>query len=224
MAGGGGRGLQRGGLRPATARRSAPGSPRLPPARCWRCPRCMLAVPPRSRSSCSPRKRAALRARLDARCDDQHGCGRATAFFFLKKILSSTANASATPAGAVLDERVRIARELHDVVAHHVSVMGVQAGAARRLLDRAPRPAPTGLASIEGSSRQAVAEMQRCSACCGATAMPEAGRARARARRAHGPGRDRPPCRSAGRPAGRGPAAAAAGRRAVGVPGSCRRR
>jgi signal transduction histidine kinase len=62
-------------------------------------------------------------------------------------------------ARAVLDERVRIARELHDVVAHHVSVMGVQAGAARRVLDRRPDEVPTLLASIEESSRQAVREL-----------------------------------------------------------------
>jgi signal transduction histidine kinase len=60
---------------------------------------------------------------------------------------------------AVLDERVRIARELHDVLAHHVSLMGVQAAAARRVLGRQPEKAEEALAAIESASRQAVAEM-----------------------------------------------------------------
>lgn len=62
---------------------------------------------------------------------------------------------------AVFDERVRIARELHDVVAHHVSVMGVQAGAARRIMHRRPEQAGEALGAIEVASRQAVAEMDR---------------------------------------------------------------
>ncbi|MEV7933844.1 sensor histidine kinase [Curtobacterium sp. NPDC089185] len=66
-----------------------------------------------------------------------------------------------TAAQAVTLERVRIARELHDVVAHHVSLMGVQAGAARRVVDRDPAQATVSLGVVEDSARTAVEELRR---------------------------------------------------------------
>lgn len=61
---------------------------------------------------------------------------------------------------AVLEERLRIARELHDVVAHHVSVIGVQAAAARRVLTKDPAKAGEALSVIEKSSREGVEQMR----------------------------------------------------------------
>jgi signal transduction histidine kinase len=62
---------------------------------------------------------------------------------------------------AVADERRRIARELHDVVAHALSVIAVQAGTGRVVLDTDVETARSALRSIEDESRAALAEMRR---------------------------------------------------------------
>jgi signal transduction histidine kinase len=62
---------------------------------------------------------------------------------------------------AVADERARIARELHDLVAHNVSVMVVQAGAERHALGDERPATREALASIEQAGRQALAEARR---------------------------------------------------------------
>jgi signal transduction histidine kinase len=62
---------------------------------------------------------------------------------------------------AVAAERRRIARELHDVVAHSISVMVVQAGGARRILERDPERAEAAAAQIERTGREALLEMRR---------------------------------------------------------------
>jgi len=62
---------------------------------------------------------------------------------------------------AVLEERARIARELHDVVAHGMSVMVVQAGAARRTLSGSPELAAEAIGNVESTGRSALEEMRR---------------------------------------------------------------
>src|SRR3954469_13974386 len=62
---------------------------------------------------------------------------------------------------AVAHERARIARELHDVVAHNVSVMVVQAAAARRMIDHDASKAKEALGWVEQTGRAALKEMRR---------------------------------------------------------------
>ncbi|MFJ9915643.1 sensor histidine kinase [Actinacidiphila glaucinigra] len=62
---------------------------------------------------------------------------------------------------AVAAERARIARELHDVVAHNVSVMVVQADGAAYVLDASPEQAKQALETISTTGRQALTEMRR---------------------------------------------------------------
>ena len=112
---------------------------------------------------------------------------------------------------AVADERRRIAREMHDVVAHSVSMMVVQAGGARRILERDPARAVAAAELIERTGREALAEMR---ALLGVLHAERARRVRAaadaaRARRAR---RARAQRRRAGRARRRGRAARAARR------------
>ena len=61
---------------------------------------------------------------------------------------------------AVATERTRIARELHDIVAHQVSLMTVQAGAAKTIADSDPKAAAKAMAAVETAGRQALDELR----------------------------------------------------------------
>ncbi|MFI2026575.1 sensor histidine kinase [Streptomyces buecherae] len=62
---------------------------------------------------------------------------------------------------ALADERRRIARELHDIVAHHITTMQLMAGGARANLGRNPEVAREALVTLEGSGRMALREMRQ---------------------------------------------------------------
>jgi signal transduction histidine kinase len=62
---------------------------------------------------------------------------------------------------AVREERTRIAREMHDIVAHSVSVMVVQAGAARRMIGPDPAAATVAAGEVEATGRAALRDMRR---------------------------------------------------------------
>jgi signal transduction histidine kinase len=62
---------------------------------------------------------------------------------------------------AVIEERTRIARELHDVIAHNVSVMVVQASAGEELFDSEPDRARESLSAVASTGRAALAELRR---------------------------------------------------------------
>jgi signal transduction histidine kinase len=71
------------------------------------------------------------------------------------------AEREAVAAVTLAEERARIARELHDVIAHSVSLMGVQAGAARTLLDTNTEAARAALLNVEATARSSVGELHR---------------------------------------------------------------
>jgi signal transduction histidine kinase len=64
-------------------------------------------------------------------------------------------------AQAAMAERLRIARELHDIVAHSIGIIAIQAGAGRRVFDASPAEARDALAAIEDTSRQTLSGLRR---------------------------------------------------------------
>ena len=62
---------------------------------------------------------------------------------------------------AVADERLRIAREMHDVVAHHLSVIVIQAEAAQEVLDTDPDRAGAAMGTVADTARTALGELRR---------------------------------------------------------------
>jgi signal transduction histidine kinase len=76
-------------------------------------------------------------------------------------LMAEAAEVKREAEAAVAEERSRIARELHDIISHTVSVIGLQAGAAERMLDLDPERARQPLQSIQERARESVLELRR---------------------------------------------------------------
>lgn len=85
---------------------------------------------------------------------------RATMAALTDRALRAEESREETARRRVAEDRVRIARELHDVIAHHVAVISVQSGVAEHLVDRDPAGARAALHHVRGSARSVLAELQ----------------------------------------------------------------
>src|SRR3954452_4412976 len=78
-----------------------------------------------------------------------------------RRAIDAELDRDAKARAAVIDERAQIARDLHDIVGHAISVMMVQAGAARLVVETDPPGARRALLAVEASGREALGEMRR---------------------------------------------------------------
>lgn len=85
---------------------------------------------------------------------------RATIAALEDRVRRAEESKEATVRRRVAEDRVRIARELHDVIAHHVAVISVQAGVAEHVVERDPAAAREALGYVRSSSKAVLAELQ----------------------------------------------------------------